>query len=313
MNLIRRNRKSTVIVLLCLSAAIVTIVTASSNSRVIPFQGLLTDGTGTPVADGTYDLTFTLYGASDAVVPLEGWFEYHIGVPVKNGRFSVVLGKINSFDNPPGGDAISFSEPKYIGIQVGTDDEMRPRKQIIPAIHAHEASEADHAALADRAITSDNGVPVGCIMPYMGTSAPVGWLLCNNDPVPAGSEYDTLRAIVGSNVPDIRGMFLRGAGQNSNSSYQYSGDSARLPGIGQDDATKLPSDTTIHGGRHKHAIGDWRPPGGVQPVLAGAMEGDGHWADKFVNWSESHSHTISGGDPEETRPNNYAVNYIIKY
>ncbi len=47
-------------------------------------------------------------------------------------------------------------------------------------------------------------LPVGAIIMYYGAAAPTNYLLCDGSAVPAGTEYDALRALTGTNVPDFR-------------------------------------------------------------------------------------------------------------
>jgi len=58
--------------------------------------------------------------------------------------------------------------------------------------------------------------PVGTVTYHMGAAAPTGWLECNGQSTAA---YPQLAAIVGANVPDLRGQFIRtwdnGAGVDS--------------------------------------------------------------------------------------------------
>lgn len=64
-------------------------------------------------------------------------------------------------------------------------------------------------------------MPVGAILPFGGGTAPAGWLLCEGAPV-SRATYADLFAVIGTafgsgngsstfNVPDLRGVFLRGA------------------------------------------------------------------------------------------------------
>jgi len=60
-----------------------------------------------------------------------------------------------------------------------------------------------------------SGVPIGMIAIW-GTNKPLPdntWLECNGQAIPAGIEYEEIRQIYGSNLPDYRGMFLRGYGK----------------------------------------------------------------------------------------------------
>jgi hypothetical protein len=62
--------------------------------------------------------------------------------------------------------------------------------------------------------------PTGCVLPYAGTTAPEGWLLCDGSAV-SRTDYAGLFAVLGSthgqgdgsttfHIPDLRGRFVRG-------------------------------------------------------------------------------------------------------
>lgn len=68
---------------------------------------------------------------------------------------------------------------------------------------------------------SSVGVPVGVVVPYFGSTAPAGWLKCDGNAIPAGAEYNALRAHCQSvsgntNTPDLRERFIVGTGDNNN-------------------------------------------------------------------------------------------------
>ncbi|CAB4136160.1 Phage tail collar domain containing protein [uncultured Caudovirales phage] len=48
--------------------------------------------------------------------------------------------------------------------------------------------------------------PTGCIMAWPGSTPPSGWIECNGQ----ASTTPALVALVGANVPDLRGQFIRG-------------------------------------------------------------------------------------------------------
>ena len=89
--------------------------------------------------------------------------------------------------------------------------------------------------------------PVGTIQAYGGASSaiPQGWLYCNGAAV-SRTTYAELFAVIGTsfgtgdgsttfNIPDLRGEFLRGAGNNSHSGQGDGGT------VGQhQDATEIP-------------------------------------------------------------------------
>ena len=77
------------------------------------------------------------------------------------------------------------------------------------------------AKLADATLTAIQTTysnPVGTVIWYAGSSAPSGYLKCNGDSIANGSgttqgvtaDFSALHAIVGGNLPELRGEFIRG-------------------------------------------------------------------------------------------------------
>ncbi len=58
---------------------------------------------------------------------------------------------------------------------------------------------------------------VGTILPYAGSSAPTGWLLCNGGSF-SSTEYPQLYALLGlsTTLPDLRSKYLKGASNIAN-------------------------------------------------------------------------------------------------
>ena len=118
--------------LFSLMAAVTSLgpVSAQAPSE-IPFQGVLHDTGGNPVADGNYDITFSLYTVSSSGAAF--WTETHDGgsaVAVKDGIFNVELGSISSLD------PVVFDDQYYLGIKVGTDAEIVPRTPLLSVPYA---------------------------------------------------------------------------------------------------------------------------------------------------------------------------------
>jgi microcystin-dependent protein len=171
-------------------------------------------------------------------------------------------------------------------------------------------------------------MPVGTILSYGGETAPEGWLLCNGD-AKSRTDFADLFAAIGTNfgqgdgsatfnVPDLRGIFLRGAGTNGqmidaggnpfsatlgeyqNDSYQAHGHLSPGYYYYAGDGTASPWDQT-----HTNWIDG---TGRVQDRTSGN-------ASRYRAVSKS-SYEDGAGVPRtgtETRPANAAVNYIIKY
>ena len=96
----------------------------------IPYSGYLTDQTGTgTVADGAYDLTFTLYNTETDGIPL--WSETLTGLPVQNGAFTALLGDIN-----PLPEKTQDSQELWLAVSVRSPNEaaftdLNPRQRLI--------------------------------------------------------------------------------------------------------------------------------------------------------------------------------------
>ncbi|MGH8004770.1 MAG: hypothetical protein ACRECJ_08610, partial [Limisphaerales bacterium] len=89
---------------------------------LINFQGILRDGSGNPVPNSTYSVTFRIYDA-----PTGGnvfWTETQ-SVTTTNGLFTVSLGAITSVP-----DTVFDGSSAYLGIKVSNDAEMTPRQRL---------------------------------------------------------------------------------------------------------------------------------------------------------------------------------------
>ncbi len=172
------------------------------------------------------------------------------------------------------------------------------------------------------AISAGNGVPTGSIMPYIGETAPPGWVLCQGQDVSNVPGSASLRNLLGkSTVPDLRAMFLRGTGTNQ----QYGKVGPTLL-QSQGDMTKAHSHdkgelTTANDGGHEHRLptdGVYNNNGQHRTIQYSIIDAG---TAGFLNFftqpnSGAHTHQIVGKTAEtggeETRPVNVGVNYIIK-
>jgi hypothetical protein len=169
-------------------------------------------------------------------------------------------------------------------------------------------------------IYAQNGVPTGSIMPYIGTTAPNGWLLCNGNQIPSGSYYDNLKALAGNNTPNLNGMFLRGAGSQT----AYPSNVGPAVKVVQPDDNKSHLHAidfnTTQNGSHSHTTtfsnDNYSGTGGGSSGLEDDRPNE--QADKTLTTSSDggHTHNVRGNTANtggtETRPINYGVNYIIK-
>jgi microcystin-dependent protein len=180
------------------------------------------------------------------------------------------------------------------------------------------------------AIQAQNGVPTGTIMAYVGTTAPAGWLLCDGAAIPDNVYHAKLRTLLGSaNSPDLRGMFLRGAGSgnlsNSNGVTRPGPNAKQVQTDSYAEHNHAINLTTSTNGNHNHDNGAFnsllleQTNNGNSNTPTGFDRSD--WEAQIRNNARmvaagNHNHVVQGNSgnagASETRPINYGVNYIIK-
>jgi len=99
---------------------------SAASTGTIAYQGRLADSAGNPLTS-TLNMSFRLYAASSGGTPLwtEQWTGSN-GVKVSDGLFNVMLGSLT----PIAQSVITGNSNLFLGITVGTDDEMTPRVQL---------------------------------------------------------------------------------------------------------------------------------------------------------------------------------------
>jgi microcystin-dependent protein len=169
------------------------------------------------------------------------------------------------------------------------------------------ATDEATAGSVVRMATLQKYVPSGIIVPYSGTSAPAGWLLCDGSAV-SRTTYAALYAVIGNaagygnnattfNVPDMRGRFFRG--WNHGQSNDPDASSRTALNTGGNTGDNLFSYQADAFKSHTHTIN--LGTGGANPTGA---------TDITPNSGAPSTSNATGGN--ETRPVNVYVNYIIK-
>lgn len=178
-------------------------------------------------------------------------------------------------------------------------------------------------------------MPVGAVIAYAGNYPPPGWLLCDGSPLPAGDEYNALRAVLrgdpdrashpgreipnlGNRLPDLRARFVVGTGDGDLDS-QYLGETG-----GETNHQLTIDELPAH--RHGYTFA------GTEGQNAGWIGNEDEMKQWYIKMSDRGGGRIDANDPgmandiraqsilsvgkgmyHENRPPYYALTYIIKY
>ena len=170
--------------------------------------------------------------------------------------------------------------------------------------------------------------PVASMTAYVGTSAPDGWLLCHGAAV-SRTTYAGLFAVIGTawgqgdgsttfNLPDMRGLFLRGrdrgAGNDPNAGTRTAIATGGATGdnVGSYQADEVKQHT--HSGNITTGLRGFDNAGAV------GFSGSNHADNQATTGTVTGTTGLTGGtykegtaNTNESRPVNIAVNWIIKY
>ncbi len=159
----------------------------------INYQGYLTDDSGIPL-DGSYTVVFSLYDQATGGNPL---WEQTCVVDVSAGLFSVPLKHLGEEN---------FSGDRFLGVQVGDDDEMIPRQQLTSVAYALWADHANYANTLDGIDSDDLVHAAGDAMtgaltvPADGLSVAADQLVLAHDNVGIGTAFPSAKLEVDGDV-----------------------------------------------------------------------------------------------------------------
>jgi hypothetical protein len=113
-----------------------TIAISAEVPQMINYQAQLLDPTtDQPIADDTYQITFKIYDTEAATTAI--WTEMH-QVQTQTGMYNVLLGSQYPVTNE-----ILTGAEKWLGVQVGTDNEMLPRKRFTSVAYSVKSETDD--------------------------------------------------------------------------------------------------------------------------------------------------------------------------
>ena len=131
-----------------------------ASTGTIAYQGRLADSSGNPLTS-TLNMSFRLYNAATGGAAL--WTEQWTGpngVKVSDGLFNVMLGSLTPIPQ----NVITGNSNLFLGITVGTDDEMAPRVQLGSVPFAVQA-----LSVPDGSITAAKLAPDVSLVPPTGS------------------------------------------------------------------------------------------------------------------------------------------------
>jgi microcystin-dependent protein len=188
---------------------------------------------------------------------------------------------------------------------------------------------ADVTVALPTGTTGPGFVPTGTLLPYGGTSAPDGFLLCDGSAV-SRTTYADLFAVIGEafgqgdnsttfNLPDSRGRFMRFADGGAGNDPDAASRTAMATGGNTGDA--VGSIQLDEFGSHAHSItdpghahtvrGDSAANGSTSGVFRNGNSGSNN-AGAALSTTTGITTTNATGGSSETRPRNFYVNAIIK-
>lgn len=297
------NTNYTILALLIFFTANFTYAQSSAEIADIAVQGIARDDNNTAKANTTIALTFEFYyldadnGGNRVTI---GNAETVSLATDAFGVFSHILSL------PPNNNSIFANQQIYLKITEGNVLVSEEKLKHVPY-----------------AIAANNGVPTGSIMPFVGATAPIGWVLCDGQSLTNINGAENLIALLGStNAPDLRAMFLRGVGVNADAQFA---DNSRDGGVNstQQDSNMAHQHsvdlTTSNNGEHSHPLKlmnrKFVNDSNSGSTAFNIQAQDGGVSTVKTDLSGIHTHAVFGNtssEGTESRPINYGVNYIIK-
>ncbi len=128
-------------------------ISAGAQVSAVPaamnFQGRLAKPDGTPVADGTYNVQFSVYNALTGGTLL--WQRSVTGIPVKNGVFSTRLNFSSGYQNGATQASLFAASNVYLDLSLNGGASLVPRQSLVSVAYAMKAD-----SVKDGAITNDS-------------------------------------------------------------------------------------------------------------------------------------------------------------
>ncbi len=199
--------------------------------HTLSYQGLLTDTLGTPLPDGSYNITFRLYQTSTGGSAL--WQEVRT-LQTKRGVFFANLGEVTPL-------GLSFDRQYWLGVQISGNSELVPRMALTASGYSLHSQKADTASYAVTALSAPGQWTVnGSNISYtngnvgIGTSNPAAELDVTSSGTTGVSASGVTDGVFGAgNTHGVYGSSSNGYGVfgSSNNGYGVVGTSFSNAGV----------------------------------------------------------------------------------
>jgi len=293
--------KRSVLFFACFLLAAAGFAQGGNSGLGFNYQAVVRGLDGYVIPSKSIELRFSLMPGQQATQA--SWVETQNVTTDAYGTIGVTVGKGTRVNEA--GVAANFTDVNFAAIHYWLRVEINESGNYRELSYTALAS-VPYAEAATNAISS----PVGSVMPFAGDASkvPAGWLLCDGSAV-SRSDYAALYDVIGTswgfgnnsttfNLPDMRGVFLRGVSGNSGKDEDAD---TRVPlkdgGIGGNNVGSYQQDELKS---HTHTY--------ATKVHSMPQSGSATQC-----WSGDATAETSATGGNETRPKNVYVNYIIKY
>lgn len=184
-------------------------------------------------------------------------------------------------------------------------------------------------------IAETERIPIASVIPFAGTTAPAGYLMCEGQQV-SRTEYASLFAIIGTShgqgdgsttfhLPDYRGRVLRGTSGSSTLDPDRASRTAMNTGGNTGNAVGSVQNDAFQGHRHRHVVGQSGTSANSNSTTNAYASGVTAAAAYVIRQSVPFGYnevegdaaiTLANGSPrvsDETRMKNAYANFIIKF
>ena len=287
---------------------------AQNSGLGFNYQAVVRKADGVLMSNSDITLRVSLYPGQSSLTPT--WVETHKVKTDVSGCFGITVGKGTRESNSV---VAKFSDVNFAAVYYWMKIELQDGSNF-REISFSQLPSAPYSEVAHNAM-----LPAGMIVPFAGPveNIPVGWLLCDGRTV-SRSEYINLYDAIGVawgegngtttfNIPDLRGMFLRGvSGESGNDAdanrrtmlNENGGNTGNNVGSYQGDAIRNISGENSTIKTNGTADGPFQLTG--NSYIFGTKNG-GYLP--LANFDASRVVPVGS----DNRPKNVYVNYIIKY